>query len=219
MDNNLETPKQVYSKFLEIIANENESPELLEYEETIVDCMIEQIEHMENNISRLKNRLETFCIEQHRTEIDRLQYTVNVYLRTRIRKIEQNCSSMIKILKTDQQRAQKLMSAGEIKYLDSYFMNIENYLSESIMGRLNIPIKDASHTFSLLELPNDERELFDNTYVFVRALKKTDILITNGVDGEQETITLEPNSIHFLPYSSVRHFILNTANQNNVVLM
>ncbi|OTF75997.1 hypothetical protein BLA29_002963 [Euroglyphus maynei] len=218
MDNNLETPKQVYNKFLEVIANENESPELLEYEDTIVDCMIEQIEHMENNISRLKNKLDTFCIEQHRTEIDRLQYTVNVYLRTRIKKIEQNCTAMIKILKSDQQRAQKLMSAGEMKYLDSYFMNVENYLSESVMGKLNIPINDASHTFSLLELPQDDKEIFNNTYVFVKALKKTDVMI-NGEDGEQETITLEPNSIHFLPYSSIRHFVLNTGSQNNVVLM
>ncbi|KAH7641194.1 DNA replication complex GINS protein Sld5 [Dermatophagoides farinae] len=218
MENTLETPKQVYCKFLEVISNENESPELLEYEETLVDCMIEQIEHMENNISRLKNKLETFCIEQHRTEIDRLQYTVNVYLRTRIKKIEQNCATMIKILKSDQQRAQKLMSAGEIKYLDSYFMNMENYLAESVMGKLNIPIKDASHTFSLLELPRNDQEIFDNTYVFVKALKKIDVLI-NSEDGEQESITLEPQSIHFLPYSSIRHFILNSGSQNNVVLM
>lgn len=218
MENTLETPKQVYCKFLEVISNENESPELLEYEETLVDCMIEQIEHMENNISRLKNKLETFCIEQHRTEIDRLQYTVNVYLRTRIKKIEQNCAAMIKILKSDQQRAQKLMSAGEIKYLDSYFMNMENYLAESVMGKLNIPIKDASHTFSLLELPRNDQEIFDNTYVFVKALKKIDVLI-NSEDGEQESITLEPQSIHFLPYSSIRHFILNSGSQNNVVLM
>ncbi|KAF7490866.1 DNA replication complex GINS protein SLD5 [Sarcoptes scabiei] len=190
----LETPKQVYSKFLEIISNEKESPELLEYEETLVECLIEQIEHMESNIERLKNKLDQFCMEQHRAEIDRLQFTVNVYLRTRIQKIEENCTSLIRILKNDSQRAQKLMSAGEIKYLDSYFVNIETYLSESVLGKLDIPIRDASQTFTL---------------------KKTDVLVESE-DGDQESVTLEPDSIHFLPYSSVRNFLNQ---QNNIVLM
>ncbi|UXI20101.1 E3 ubiquitin-protein ligase KCMF1-like [Sarcoptes scabiei] len=207
----LETPKQVYSKFLEIISNEKESPELLEYEETLVECLIEQIEHMESNIERLKNKLDQFCMEQHRAEIDRLQFTVNVYLRTRIQKIEENCTSLIRILKNDSQRAQKLMSAGEIKYLDSYFVNIETYLSESVLGKLDIPIRDASQTFSLLELPDND----EDAYVFVKALKKTDVLVESE-DGDQESVTLEPDSIHFLPYSSVRNFLNQ---QNNIVLM
>lgn len=215
MENNLETPKQVYLKFLEIIANETESPELLEYEETVVECMIEQVEHMEKNISRLKDKLDSFCIEQHTTELDRLQYTINAYLRTRIQKIEKNAISLIKILKTDAQRAQKLMSAGEMKFLDGYFVSMENYLSD-VLAQLDVPIRDASQTFSLLELPQKNKELLDNTYVFVKALKKTEIVV-DSTDGDQETITLEPNRIHFLPYSSIRHFIHN--NKDNLVLM
>lgn len=216
MENNLETPKQVYLKFLEIIANETGSPELLEYEETVVECMIEQVEHMEENISKLKDKLDSFCIEQHTSELDRLQYTINAYLRTRIQKIEQNSISLIKILKTDPQRAQKLMSAGEMKFLDKYFFSMENYLSETVLGQLDVPIRDASQTFSLLELPQKSKELLDNTYVFVKALKRTEIVVDSS-DGDQETIALEPNRIHFLPYSSIRHFILN--NKDNLVLM
>ncbi|KPM08939.1 hypothetical protein QR98_0074650 [Sarcoptes scabiei] len=144
-------------------------------------------------------------MEQHRAEIDRLQFTVNVYLRTRIQKIEENCTSLIRILKNDSQRAQKLMSAGEIKYLD------KTYLSESVLGKLDIPIRDASQTFSLLELPDND----EDAYVFVKALKKTDVLVESE-DGDQESVTLEPDSIHFLPYSSVRNFLNQ---QNNIVLM
>ena len=212
MGDNFETPKQVYLKLVEVISNEKESPELLEYEESVIECMIEQIQHMETNIRLLKAKLNTFCTEQHQSEIDRLQYVVNSYLRIRIRKIEKNCTTLIKLLKSDPRRAEKLMSLSEIKYLDSYFMNREKYLSKTIMGKINqtIPIQDAAHTFSLLELPRNDQDIFDSTYVFVKALRQTEIIV-DSEDGEHETVQLEPNSIHFLPYSSVRHYILNSS--------
>ena len=207
MEYDFECPKQVYLKLLEVTSNEKESPELLEYEDAVVDVMIEQIDHMETNIRLLKNKLDAFCIEQHRSEIDRLQFTVNDYLRTRINKIEQNCPTLIKLLKNDSRRANKLLSAGEIKYLDSYFVNVEKYLSETVLQNLNNPIKDAAHTFSLLELPRNESELFSTSYVFVKALKQTEVVV-DSEDGEHESVSLEPDSIHFLPYSSVRDHIL-----------
>lgn len=208
MEYDFETPQQVYQKLIEVTSNEKESPELLEYEESVIEVMIEQIEHMESNIRLLRNKLNAFCVEQHQSEIDRLQFAVNSYLRIRIQKIEQNCSTLIKLLKNDSRRAEKLLSAGEIKYLDSYFVNMEKYLSETVLDQLNIPIRDAAHTFSLLELPRNENELFNNCYVFVKAIRQTEVVV-DSEDGEHETITLEPDSIHFLPYSSVRHHILN----------
>lgn len=216
MGDNFETLKQVYSKLLEVTTNEKESPELLEYEESVIECMIEQIQHMETNIRLFKGKLNAFCSEQHKTEIDRLQYAVNSYLRIRIQKIEQNCTTLIKLLKRDSTRAEKLMSLSEIKYLDSYFINMETYLSEMVLGKMNIPIQDAAHTFSLLELPVNESELYGNSYVFVKALRRTDVIV-DSEDGESEAVKMEPNSIHFLPYSSVRHYILNSS--SDIVLM
>ncbi|KAI2797392.1 hypothetical protein RDWZM_000227 [Blomia tropicalis] len=211
-----ETPKQVYAKLLEVISNEKGSPELLEYEETVVECMMEQIDHMEKNIRLLKNRLNQFCIEQHKTEVDRLQYCVNTYYRIRLQKIETNCTSLIKLLKNDNRRAEKLMSVGEIKYLDTYYANMNKYLGETIMGKLNIPINDAAHSFSLSELPINDSDLFKASYVFVKALRQTEVIVDTD-DGDHEPIVLEPNSIHFLPYSSVRHYIMNSS--GDVVLM
>ncbi|KAH9405029.1 PREDICTED: DNA replication complex GINS protein SLD5-like [Rhagoletis zephyria] len=211
-----ESLRQVYAKLLAVISNEKESPELLEYEDSAVDCIIEQLQYMVENIRVFKDKLETFCTEQHKSEIDRLQYAVNSYLRIRIQKIEKNCTPLIKLLKSDARRAEKLMSAGEIKYLDSYFVNCEKYLSETILGKMNVPIQDAAHTFSLLELPQDESQLFSTSYVFVKALRQTEVIV-DSENGDHDTVKMEPNSIHFLPYSSVRHYILNSS--GDVVLM
>lgn len=216
MGDNFETPKQVYQKLLEVSANEKESPELLEYEEAVVECLMEQIQHMESNIRLLRGKLNSFCTEQHQCELDRLQYALNSYLRVRIEKIERNCTSLIKLLKNDSRRAEKLMSLGEIKYLDSYFVHNEQYLAETVLGKLNIPIEDAAHTFSLLQLPRNEADLFNASYVFVKALRQTEVVV-DSEDGEHESVLLEPNSIHFLPYASVRHFILNSS--GDVALM
>lgn len=216
MTDNFDSLRQVYAKLVEVISNEKESPELLEYEETVVECIIEQLQHMETNIRVLKDKLNTFCSEQHKSEIDRLQYAVNSYLRLRIQKIEDNCTPLIKLLKSDARRAEKLMSLGEIKYLDSYFVNSEKYLSETILGKMNIPIQDAAHTFSLLELPQNESKLFNTSYVFVKALRQTDVIV-DSENGDHDTVKMEPNSIHFLPYSAVRHYILNSS--SDVILM
>lgn len=211
MGDHFESPKQVYLKLLEVSSNEEKSPELLEYEESVMECMLEQIQHMETNIRRCKGSslMNSFSTEQHQSEIDRLQYVVNSYLRIRIQKIEKNCTSLIKLLKSDPRRAGKLMSVGEIKYLDGYFMNVEKHLSETVLGKMNIPIQDAAHTFSLLQLPQNERQLFDSWYVFVKALKQTEVIV-DSEDGEHESVQLQPGSIHFLPYSAVRHCILSS---------
>src|SRR5699024_5167028 len=133
----------------------------------------------------------TFCIEQHKSEIDRLQYAVNSYLRVRIQKIEKKCTSLIKLLKRDSRAAEKLMSMGEMKYLDNYFFNMEKYMAETVLGKMNSTIQDAAHTFSMLELPSNEDQLFKSSYVFVKALRQTNVPLDSENDG-QDVVQLEP---------------------------
>ena len=65
--------------------NEKFSPELLEHKTSIVECIIEQINHMENNIKNAKKG--DFRIALHKLELDRIKYTLYSYLRVRIRKV------------------------------------------------------------------------------------------------------------------------------------
>jgi GINS complex subunit 4 len=200
-----ETPKEVYIRLIELINNQRESPELLQYEESVIDCIVEQIEHMNDNIKRLNGKLDPFCVSQHRTELERLSFAQNQYFRTRIEKIESNAISLIKSLQTNTKYVQKLMSKNEIKYLDNYVSNIDKYLNESVLGRL--PFNRTSiMNFKLIDVPINDSLKFENTYVFVKALKATQVIVDDS--SGQETIQLDKDSQHFLPYSAVRRHLI-----------
>jgi len=111
------SPHEVYQRLLQIVANESIAPEVLPYEEGIVESIVDQIQHMSNNLKRLKNKLPPFCIEQHSLELERFSFVVNRYLRTRLEKIENNSTQLISLVRTDRQKALKLMSALELKFL------------------------------------------------------------------------------------------------------
>lgn len=203
---NYETPKEVYLRLIELINNQMESPEVLQYESGVIECIVEQIDHMNDNIKRLNQKLDQFCVEQHLTELERFSYTVNEYYRTRILKIEANSVSLIKSLQTNRKYVEKLLSKNEIKYLDNYVSGIDNYLNESVLGRLPFS-RTSIMNFKTIDIPNDEKINFENTYVFVKALKTTQVIV-DDISG-QETVQMEKDSQHFLPYSAVRTHLIS----------
>lgn len=200
--------KEIYQKLINAISNEKASPEILEYEEQAINTLINQIQLIEGKINLTHDILDDFASEQHQLEKNRLQYVINTYLRIRIKKIEDNCVSLVKMFPLESGKMKKLLSIGEIKYLDRYFDNQQSYLGGAVFGKLNLQINDSAHTFNLVELPPNDEHLYNTTYVFVRALKTVDVIVEGG-DYGGDNIRLEENSIHFLPYSSVRHHIIS----------
>jgi len=91
--------------------NEKFAPELLEHNTAIVECIIEQLKHMENNIKSAKKG--DFRIAVHKLEVrfffryffeslklslvllieqlDRIKYMLYSYLRLRIKKVFISC--------------------------------------------------------------------------------------------------------------------------------
>ena len=217
MEREFDSLRDVYHKLLEVCANEERSPELLEYEEYVIECITEQIRHMDENIRKCADREERFSIEQHRLELERLRFVINKYLRIRLTKIEKYSETLIRFVQNDQARAKQMMSLAEIKYLDTYFMSIENYLGETILGKLEIPIQDRVHNFSQLDLPQTEQNRFNTTYVLIKANNPTNVVVESDDSSQHESVSMDPGTIHFLPYSTVRHHILK--NSGDVELM
>ena len=202
---NYETPQQVYKRLIELINNQISSPEVLPYEESVIECVIEQIQHMSENMKRLSDKLDQFCIEQHTTELERFSYASHHYLRTRIHKIEANASSLIKALHSNRKSVEKLLSKNEIKYLDNYISGIDSYLNDSVLNRLAFG-RTSLMSFKSIDVPNSESKHSDNTYVFVKAMKATQVLIDDS--NGQQTIQLDKDSQHFLPYNAVRRHLM-----------
>ncbi|XP_054168642.1 DNA replication complex GINS protein SLD5-like [Oppia nitens] len=203
---NYETPKEVYQRLIQLINNQMNSPQVLPYNELVIECVIEQIQHMTENLKRLSSKLDQFCIEQHTTELSRLSYASHQYLRVRLNKIELNSNWLIQTLQTNYKFVDKLLSKNEMKYLDNYVTSVDTYLNQSVLGRL--PFNRTSiMNYKTIDLPNNDDNQWHKTYVFVKAMKATQVLVDDA--SGQQTVHLDANSQHFLPYTAVRRHLMN----------
>lgn len=184
-----ESLQQLYERLVEVTQNEVElSDNLLPYQPEVVDYIVEQITHMNGVINKTKDRWSPFCIEQHKIELERFSYLINTYLRTRLKKIESNVPQLIKLLRTDIDRANKFLSPLEAKYLDRYNESIDNYMKNIIKS-----MPDNMQRFRLANIKQREKA----SYAFV--IGCTDARI---VDGEEE-VELEPDVCRILTVPTI----------------
>ncbi|XP_046468483.1 DNA replication complex GINS protein SLD5 isoform X2 [Neodiprion pinetum] len=80
-DNEEFTPGKVLQDIENAWLNEKFAPEILPHQSELVDCMLEQISHMEENMKKLKKGDIRLAI--HKMEIDRIRFVIKSYLRTR----------------------------------------------------------------------------------------------------------------------------------------
>jgi len=184
-----ESLQQLYERLIEVTQNELElSDNLLPYQPDVVDYIVDQITHMNGVINKTKNRWSPFCIEQHKIELERFSYLINTYLRTRLKKIESNAPHLIKLLRTDIERATKFLSPLEAKYLDRYNDSIDTYMKNVINS-----MPDNMQRFRLASIKQKERA----NYAFVLGCSEATV-----IDGEAEVI-LEPDVCRILTVSTI----------------
>lgn len=213
-DETYETPRQVYTRLIELVNNQISSPEILPYDESVIDCMVDQIQHMSDNMKRLADKLDQFCVEQHTTELERFSYACHQYFRTRIEKIEANATHLIRSLQTNRKSVEKLLSKNEIKYLDNYMTGIDSYMNLSVLNQLPFS-RTSILTFKSIDVPNNDPNHLENTYVFVKALKATQVLVDDP--SGQQSVRLERESQHFLPYTCVRRHLMTGAGDVSLI--
>lgn len=184
-----ESLQQLYERLVEVTQNEIElSDNLLPYQTEVVDYIVEQITHMNNVINKTKDRWSPFCVEQHKIELERFSYLINTYLRTRLKKIESNAPKLIKLLRTDIERATKFLSRLETKYLDRYNDSIDSYMANVIRD-----MPDNMKRFELASINQEEK----TNYAFVLGCSDATIM-----DGGTEVI-LEPDVCRILTVSTI----------------
>uniref|UniRef100_A0A8C8SQH2 GINS complex subunit 4 n=1 Tax=Pelusios castaneus TaxID=367368 RepID=A0A8C8SQH2_9SAUR len=76
------TPAQLIRSLEQAWLNEKFAPELLETKSEIVECVMEQLAHMESNLKRAKPG--DLKVSIHHMEIERIRYVLSSYLRCRL---------------------------------------------------------------------------------------------------------------------------------------
>ncbi|XP_048369197.1 DNA replication complex GINS protein SLD5 [Sphaerodactylus townsendi] len=108
------TPAQLIRSLEQAWMNEKFAPELLESKSEIVECVVEQLEHMEENLKRAKGG--DLKVGIHRMEVERIRYILSSYLRCRLRKIEKYFPHVLEKEKTRAEGDPSILSPEEFAF-------------------------------------------------------------------------------------------------------
>ncbi|XP_050398037.1 DNA replication complex GINS protein SLD5 isoform X1 [Patella vulgata] len=198
------TAAEVLEKLEEAWLNEKFSPDLLETKTDLVECMLEQITAMEENIQRAKKG--DFKISIHRMEIDRIRYVLSSYLRIRLKKIEDFTAY---ILHQESQRKEEdspLLSPEEYKFAKEYQTSVEGHFNSLALRHMPANSQTLDPKLTVIQ-PN-----LDN-YIFLRVNEDTQgILIEEEtLDTGEEIVDLEKGDQHIMRYRPLAPHVASSA--------
>lgn len=182
----LSSAAQVAQRFQEWWISERNCPVLLPYQGELVDCLLDQLDHMRQGLSQLKaNDLRAGL---HRLEVERIQYLINDYLRCRLKKIQkflpQRPSPEINELLSDQERT----------FIDDVVNATHKHFQASALSQMPAGMQQLS-------LP--ERAEERDHYVFCRVKKAAP-----GVMVDPDSIVdFEIGSQHIVKLDPIRNYV------------
>lgn len=175
--------------------NERFAPEILPHQSDLVDCMLQQIAHMEENVKRLdKSDLRALV---HRMELDRIRYVISSYMRTRLEKIERYT---IHILSEEANRNpdEAYLTPNELRFAKEYLANLETLFKTVALQHMP-PNFQRFEVNKLTVKPNMQ------AHVFLRANRRVTGIIVPGTLNEE--IDFEEGSQHIIQYSAIAHLV------------
>lgn len=197
------TVQQVLQTVERAWLNEKFSPELLPHQTDYVDCLLEQIKGMEGNIAKLSKTDPK--VDLHKLELERIKFVITSYLRTRLKKIECFC---ISVLEEEATRSEEdaYLSPNELQFAKEFAQNADNHF-DTILRHMPQIYNKLERNKKIIE-PNL------NSFVFLKCNKHVDsVIIKNSLEGQEEEIVLEDGSQHLMPYSSIAEFVKKGAVQ------
>lgn len=200
------TPAELIAKLEEAWLNEKFSPELLQNKSEVVECVMEQLTHMEANLQRVKKGDAKASI--HRMEIDRIRYVLSSYLRSRLQKIEKHFPHVLEKEKSREMGDASLLSPEEFAFAKEYYANTETYLKAMALKRMPSNLQTIDMLKAVPEPCLD-------SFVFLRIKQRQEnILVEPETDDQREyVIDLEEGSQHLMRYRTIAPLVSTGAVQ------
>ncbi|XP_004606904.1 DNA replication complex GINS protein SLD5 [Sorex araneus] len=200
------TPAELIEKLEQAWLNEKFAPELLESKSEIVECVIEQLEHMEENLRRAKR--EDLKVSIHRMEMERIRYVLSSYLRSRLMKIEKFFPHILEKEKTSHEGDPSSLSPEEFAFAKEYMANTEAYLK-------NVALKHMPPNLQKVDLLRSVPKPDLDSYVFLRVKERQENILVEPESDEQRdyVIDLEEGSQHLIRYKTIAPLVASGAVQ------
>lgn len=202
----------LYDQLVVTMLNERMAPELLPYRHDLLKEVLDRISvqqqylldsheygdsNVDSGVISADFKLQLMIIE---TEIERLNYLVRLYLRTRLSKIDQ--FSIFYINATSQGgQNRSLLSEPEIQYMEQHSKILTQLYNDCFLRKLPeflTLLDDTSGGQSMISEPDLNR------LVFIKVLTSMPLNIKLSDDEDLELIQ---NGIYVVKYSLVRDYI------------
>ncbi|XP_033375347.1 DNA replication complex GINS protein SLD5 [Parus major] len=186
--------------------NEKFAPELLESKPEVIECVVEQLDHMEANLKRAKRG--DLRVSVHHMEIERIRYVLSSYLRCRLVKIEKFFPHILEKEKSRAEGEPSILSPEEFAFAKEYMANTEAYLK-------NVALKHMPPNLQKVSLLKSVPKPNLDSFVFLRVLERQEnILVEPETDEQREyAINLEEGSQHLMRYRTVAPLVASGAVQ------
>ncbi|XP_061527467.1 DNA replication complex GINS protein SLD5 [Phycodurus eques] len=200
------TPADLIAKLEEAWLNEKFSPELLANQSEVVECVMEQLTHMEQNLQRVKKGDAKAGI--HRMEIDRIRFVLCSYVRSRLQKIEKFFPHVLEKEKSRSKGEPSLLSPEEFAFAKEYAGNTEDHMKSAALSHMP-PILQTLDMLKAVPAPCLD------SFVFLRVKERQEnILVEPETDDQREyVVDLEEGSQHLMRYRTIAPLISSGAAQ------
>lgn len=161
----------------------------------MLDLMLGQIQHMEENISQLDKN--DFRHVAHQMELERIKYIATSYLRCRIRKIEQFTRALL--LEDDQREPDKrYLSREERQYAETHASLIKKHFQQIAIQHMPPNLQEESA--NEIVTPNLM------SHIFLRANEDVPSVIV-GLNDEE--VDFQAGSLHIMPYKLASNLVMD----------
>lgn len=133
--------------------NEKFAPEILPHQTEMLDLMLGQIVHMEENIKQLNKN--DFRLIAHKMELERIKYIISSYLRCRLEKLEKFTQD---ILNEENTRSNKRLSKEEHEFAETYINHMKSHFHQIALK--NMPLNLQEQTSKEIVKPNTMEHVF-----------------------------------------------------------
>ncbi|XP_028391094.1 DNA replication complex GINS protein SLD5-like [Dendronephthya gigantea] len=184
------TAAEVLERLEQAWLNEKFAPELLESKVELVECMLDQIKEMEENLKEAEKG--DLAGSLHRLEIQRIRYVISSYLKIRLKKIEKYAFHIMEpsLDKTDYISH---LSAEEHVYAKEYCKNVEDLLKSLALDHMPPNLSSLDKKKSVPQ-PNLD------SYLFMKVLQPQDQV---ELDPDDQPADLEVGAQHLVRYSVI----------------
>lgn len=200
------TPAELIEKLEQAWMNEKFAPDLLESKPEIIECVMEQLDHMEENLKRAKKG--DLKVSIHRMEMERIRYVLSSYLRCRLMKIEKFFPHILEKEKTRHEGDPSSLSPEEFAFAKEYMTNTETYLK-------NVALKHMPPNLQKVDLLRSVPKPDLDSYVFLRVKERQENILVEPETDEQRdyVIDLEEGSQHLIRYKTIAPLVASGAVQ------